>query len=87
MVSYKVDTGSDGNIMPFNIVAKLFPSVTTDQPVVTKDTTKLRTYNCTIIQLGRCKVEVENNDKYKKCIFFVVPGNGEALLGNQILNC
>ena len=45
------------------------------------DATKLRTYNCTTItQLGRCKVEFENNNKHKNCIFFVVPRDGEALL-------
>ena len=49
MVPYKVDTGSDGNIMPFNIFTKLFSSTTMDQLVATKDATKLRTYNHTII--------------------------------------
>ena len=66
MVTCKVDMGSDGNIMPFNIFTKLFPSTTMDQLVATKDVTKLRTYNCTTIsQLGRCKVDTENNDKCK----------------------
>ena len=61
--------------MPFNIFTKLFPSTTMDDLAATKDATKLRTYNyTTITQLGRCKVEIENNDKFKKCIFFVVPG-------------
>ena len=42
---------------------------------------KLRTYNHrAITQLGRCKEEIENYDKCKICIFFVGPGNGEALL-------
>ena len=82
MVPYKVDMGNDGNIMPFNIFTKLFPSTTTDQLVAARDATKLRAYNCTTItQLGRCKKEIKNNGKHKKCIFFVVPGNGEALLG------
>ena len=72
MVTYKVDMGSDGNIMPFNIFTKLFPSITTDQLPATKDATRLRTYNhTTITQLGRCKVETGNNDKCKKCIFIV----------------
>ena len=54
------DTGIDGNIMSFNIFTKLFPSATADKLVATKDTTKLRTYNCTTItHLGRCKVEIE----------------------------
>ena len=82
VMAYKGDMGSDGNIMPFNIFTKLFPSTTADQQAATKDATKLRTYNCTTItQLGRCKVEIQNNNKYKKCIFFIVPGDGETLLG------
>ena len=57
MVPYKVDTGSDGNIMLFNIFTKLFPNATTNQLVVTKDAPKLRIYNCiTITQLGNCRV-------------------------------
>ena len=66
MVSYQVDMGSNGNIMPFNIFTKLFLSTPMDQLAATKDATKLRTYNCkTITQLGRCRVEIENNDKQK----------------------
>ena len=63
-----MDSGE--NIMPFNIFTKLFPSTTTGQLAAIKDATKLRTYNCTIItQLGRCKVEIENNNKCKKMHF------------------
>ena len=58
-VPYKVDMGSDGNIMPFNIFTKLFPSTTADQQAATKDATRQRIYNCTATtQLGRCKVEI-----------------------------
>ena len=82
MVPYKVDMGSDGNIMPFDIFTKLFPSTTMDQLMATKDATKLRTHNhIPITQLSRCRVDIENNDTCKMCIFFVVPGNREALLG------
>ena len=28
-----------------------------------------------------CRVKIEHNDKHKICNFFVVPGNGQALLG------
>ena len=63
---YKVDTGSDGNIMLFNIFTKLFSSTTANQLVATKHAMKLRTYNHTkITKLGRCKVETENNKKCK----------------------
>ena len=40
MVPHKIDMGSDGNIMPFNIFTKLFPSATADQLAATKDATK-----------------------------------------------
>ena len=82
MVPYKVDIGCDGNIMPFNIFKKLYPITTDDTLVATKDTTTLRTYNSsTITHVGRCSVVIENINKCKKCIFFVVPGDGDALLG------
>ena len=82
-VPYNIDMGSDGNIMPFYIYKKLFPSPTVDQLAATKDAKiKLKAYNCTTItQLGRCKVKKENNNKCNKCIFFVVLGSREALLG------
>ena len=41
MVPYKVDMGSDGNRMLFNIFTKLFPSTTVGQLAATKDATKL----------------------------------------------
>ena len=80
MVPYKVDMGSDGNIMPFHIYKKLFPNTTVDQLTATKDAKiKIKAYNCTTItQLGRCKVKIEN-DKHKTFIFFVVLGDGKAL--------
>ena len=35
----------------------------------------------TITQLGTFAVEIEHNNKHKMCKFFVVPGNGQVLLG------
>ena len=37
MVPYKVDTGSDGNIMPLHIFKKLFPKITNEQLVANKN--------------------------------------------------
>ena len=34
----------------------------------------------TITQLGTCRVKIEHNEKCKMGNFFVVPGNGQALL-------
>ena len=44
--SYKVDTGSDGNIMPLHIYKKLFPRITSEQLEATKNkSVQLKTYN------------------------------------------
>ena len=59
IVPYKVDVVSDGIIMSFNIFPNFYPSLTMEQLVATKDVTKLRTYNHTITQLDRCKVELK----------------------------
>ena len=37
MVVYKIDTGSDGNIMPFYIYKKLFPNITKEQLAKTRN--------------------------------------------------
>ena len=83
LVPYEVDTGSDGNIMPLHIYKKLFPWVKKKQPEAKKgEHIKLKAYNsATIMQMGRCKVKVEDKNRVKICSFFVVPGNGQALLG------
>ena len=72
--------------MPLHIYKKLFPSITNEQLATTKNkNVPLKTYNkTTITQLGTCTVTVENNNKKKKCRFFVVPRNGQVLLGKDI---
>ena len=70
-MSYTVDMGCDGNIMPFNIFKKLFPYTTEDRLAATKDTTALRTYNSTTItKLEKCCVVIENNNKHRNVSFF-----------------
>ena len=45
-------------------------------------THKTKTYNKTFItQLGTCVVTIEYKNNGRKCEFFVVPGNGQVLLG------
>ena len=81
-VSYKVDTGSDTNIMPLHIYKKFFPRATKEQLAATRHTdVQLKTYNRTTTQLGICKVKIEHNIKQKLCDFFVALGNGQVLLG------
>ena len=82
-VPYKIDMGSDSNIMPLNIFKKLFPGVTNEWLADTIiKCILLRMYNkTTITQLGTCKVMIKHKNNRKKCQFFVVPGSGQALLG------
>ena len=59
--------------------------------VATRNTNiQLKLYNwTTVTQLGIYEVKIEHNNKHKKCNLFVVPGNGQALLGMpdiEILN-
>ena len=83
VIPYKIDPGSDRNIMPWYIFKKLFPRVTESQLTKTiKNHIKLKTYKKTfIIQLGTCTVIIVYKNNRRKCEFFVVPGNGQALLG------
>ena len=82
-IPYKIDTGSDGNMMPWYIFKKLFPRVTEAELVKTiKNQIKLKMYNKTVMaQLGTCAVIINYKDNKKKCEFFVVPRNGQVLLG------
>ena len=80
---YKIDIGSKGNIMSWHIFKRLFKNVTKDELKKTiKGHIKLRTYNKTVItQLGTCTVTINFKNIKKRCGFFVVPRNGQALLG------
>ena len=74
-VPYKIDTGSDGNIMPWYIFKKLFPRVTEAELIKNiKKHIKLKTYNKTVVtQLGTCVVIIDYKSNKKKREFFVVP--------------
>ena len=81
IVLYKIDTGSDSNIMSWYIFKKLFPWVTEAKVMKTiKNHIKLKTYNKIVIaELGMCVVIINYKDNKRKCEFFVVPGNGQVL--------
>ena len=50
MATYKIDTGSDGNIMPLHMYKQLFPNTTNEQLAATKNKhVLLKTYNKTTI--------------------------------------
>ena len=71
IVPYKVDRGNNGNIMPLHIYKKLFPKITTEQLVATKNKNiLLKVYNkTTITQLGEYTVEVEHKNNRKSVDF------------------
>ena len=53
MVPYKIDTGSNGNIMPLHMYNKLFPSITNEQLATPKNkNVPLKMYNKTTITQG-----------------------------------
>ena len=69
--------------MPWQILKRLFKNVTEAELKKTiKRYIKLKIYNKTLItQLGTCMVTIDFKDNKKRCEFFVVPRNGQALLG------
>ena len=60
-IPYKIDTGSEGNIMPLYIFRKLFASISKDQlKRSVEGNIKLKTYNgMHIMQLGTCVVQIK----------------------------
>ena len=82
-IPYKIDTGSEGNIMLLYIFQKLFANMSNEQlKRSVKGNIRLKMYNGThIMQLGMCAVQIKFKNIKKRCVFFVVPGNGQVLLG------
>ena len=71
-VPCKIDTGSEGNLMPLYIFKKLFKNMQEEQLKCSiKTNVKLRTYNGThITQLGTCAVIIKfKNLKKMMCLF------------------
>ena len=82
-ISYKINTGSEGNIMPLYILKRLFKNMIEEELKRSiKGNIKLKMYNGThFMQLGTCTPLVKFKNSKKLCGFFVVPGNTQALLG------
>ena len=82
-IPYKIDMGSQGNIMLLYIFKKIFKNTMLEQLKQSiKNHIRLHTYNGTsIMQLGTCAVFIKFKNIRKRCVFFVVPGNGQALIG------
>ena len=78
---FKIDTGADGNLMPINMFAVLFPKVSLD--ALSRTTNKeltLFTYNTPIRQFGTCSLRLSFKSKSFVCKFFVVE-HETALVG------
>ena len=71
MVPYKVDTGSNGNVMPLQIYKNLFLKITNEQLVANNNKyILLKTCNkLTTMQLGTCTVEIEHKNNRKNVEF------------------
>ena len=82
-VLYKINMGSEGNLMPLYIFRNLFANMGDEQlKRSVKGNIRLKMYNGTHIrQLGMCAVQIKFKNIKKRCVFFVVPGNGQAQLG------
>ena len=79
-IAYKIDTGSDGNLMLFWAFKIVFPrSSMAELNGTIKDQSCLK-HIINQTEHGRCSVRMRYNDICVKCRFFVVPGNGPALL-------
>ena len=82
-IPYKIDTGSEGSIMLLFLFKKLFRNTTEEQwQKSIQSPIRLKMYNKThTTQLGTGMVVIEFKNIKKRCVFFVVPGNGQVLLG------
>ena len=82
-VPYKIDTSSESNLMPLYILKKMFKNMPEEQLKGSiKSNVKLKIYNGThMTQLGTCTVIIKFKNLKKRCAFFVVPANSQALLG------
>ena len=79
MCKYKMDTGSDGNLIPINVqnVVSAYKHKETKQ-IYLKKITIITSW---IPQRGISRVAVINKGIKYQWNFFVVPGNGPTLLG------
>ena len=69
-VKYRINSGSDGNLMPLKIFKTLFPKSTIEPLHATKNSVVLKTHNqSNIEQLGVCTVRLKHKDKTARCKF------------------
>ena len=85
MLKMKVDTGTQGNILPLRIYRNMFPEHVDDNGLPTGTTptqTKLTAYNGTpIVQHGVCSIKCSYGGKETNARFYVADVNGPAICG------
>ena len=82
-VCVKLDTGTSGNLLPYNMFKKNFPQVSVKELCFSIDTNVcLEAYNkSSIKQLGTCCLTVWHGKQSHLCNFFVVPDYCHPILG------
>ena len=78
-IMYKIDAGSDCNLMPFKLFKILFPKATLS--AMKDNSVRAKSYNLSDIkQLGMCTVRLRHKDRSVIYKFFVSPRNNPVLL-------
>ena len=80
MHDIKIDSRDDGNLIPFKIFRTLFPKSTIEALCTTKNSVVLNTCNLSNIEQLHVYT-VRHKYKIVRSRFFVMPGDGQALLG------
>ncbi|XP_046861263.1 uncharacterized protein LOC124454503 [Xenia sp. Carnegie-2017] len=80
VISFKIDTGAQCNIMPLNVFTSL-----NDKPTLHQTNTKIKAYGGTQVRIrGKCYKNIEHNNKKIHSEFYVVEiDNSKPLIGLQ----
>ena len=79
ILDYKINMGSDGNLIHINMLRTPFPKTPIAELNKYIDKTSLCAYNNSCIpQLGKCKVIIKHKNIELPCDFFVLPTHSPA---------
>ena len=85
-IKFKIDTGSEGNVIPLSVYRSLLPENAKDvngmPPGLRPSTTRLIAFGGHSIQnFGTCNLTVSHHEKRERCVFHVSQASGPAILG------
>ena len=82
-VQFKIDTGTGGNMLPYDTWKEFFPDQSNAELTKTIDkAVTLQAYNKSVIrQLGTCNLKISHNGISRNCHFFIVPSQCRPILG------